>query len=337
MKAVFFETTQKERPVFESLINQAKNIEFNFYSEKLSPDSISLAKEADIVSVFVNSVIDKELIDQLPNLKFIATRSTGFDHIDIEHAKNKNIKVSNVSSYGSHTVAEFAFGLILTLSRKIFQAHHQLLEGNNFDIARLEGFELYNKTLGVAGTGRIGKNVIRIAKGFGMKVLAFDAYPDNDFAKEMGFEYTTLINLLNKADVVTLHLPYNESTHHIINKDNIDQFRKGSILVNTARGEIIETKALLTALRSGDIAGVGLDVLEGERELKEEVELLTDHIKNTQKLSEIVADHILIDMPNAIVTPHVAFFTKEACDEIIKTTMENIYAFVESTTQNIIN
>ncbi len=335
MKIIFFETPKTEQAV---LIKSFGDADITFYEEKLNEGNINLAKDAEIVSVFINSEINKNIIEALPNLKFISTRSTGFDHIDVAYCKIKNIQVSNVPAYGSETVAEFAFALILSLSRKIFNACRQLKEDGDFSIFQLQGFDLNGKTIGVIGTGKIGKNAIRIAKGFNMNVVAYDAYPDNTYALGNGFIYASLPELLAQSDIVTIHAPYNEGTHHLINKDNIKLFKKGALLINTARGEIVDTEALLFGLKEKIIAGAGLDVLEGERILKEEKELLgSEHADHIKDFKILVEDRALIDMPNVIVTPHIAFYSKEAEASILKTTAENIKGFIVGNLVNLVS
>lgn len=324
MKIIFFEAREREQAVISELL--AGN-DLVFYKEKLTSENVEKAKDAEILSVFVDSEINKDVIDSLSELKLIVTRSTGFDHIDIKYANTKGIQVANVPAYGSRTVAELAFGLILTLSRNIYQGALQIKEKANFGLSGLRGFDLYGKTLGIVGTGRIGKNMVHIAKGFGMKVLGTDLYPDNKFAEEEGLEYVPLNMLLSASDIVSIHTPYNETTHHLINKENIKFIKKGALLINTARGEVVDTSALVESLKSGDIRGVGLDVLEGERRLK----------AGERELEISSLNLSLINMPNVIVTPHIAFFSEEAEAEIIKNSAENIKSFIEGNPQNIIN
>lgn len=334
MKIIFFETTDREREIFPSLVVGQDLV---FIEEKLTPENLAQAKDADVISVFVNSEINKEIIDSLPNLKYVITRSTGYDHIDVKYAVSKGIKVSNVPAYGSHTVAEFAFALILTLTRKIFNARHQMLEGDNFDISQLRGFEIYGKTLGVIGTGRIGKNVIKIAKGFGMNVLAHDVIKDEAFAAEQAFKYVELPELLAGSNIVTLHAPYNEKTHHLINKNNIGAIKKGAYLINTARGELVETDALVKALAEGNLAGAGLDVLEDERQLKEGPQLLRKDPAMIKDYKTLFQDQILMDMPNVVITPHIAFFSQEGEKEIMDVTAADISGFINNAPLNILN
>ncbi|MEI6296508.1 MAG: NAD(P)-dependent oxidoreductase [bacterium] len=336
MKSVFFETSDKDRAMLGGLIKNIPNLEFVFTDKKLSIENISEAKDADIISIFINSEIKKDVIEQLPSLKFIATRSTGYDHVDISYATEKGIRVANVPSYGTHTVAEFTFALILSLSRKIYPAYNQLREGSDFNISNLEGFDLYGKTLGIIGMGKIGKNVIRMAKGFGMNILAYDIAPDEKFASETCTKCTSLEEVLAGSDIISIHTLFNKSTYHLINKNNIGKIKKGAYLINTARGEIVETEALLNAIKGGDLAGAGLDVLEAERQLKEESQLINNRDEKIKDFKVLYEDHILIDLPQVIVTPHIAFFTKEAEEEILKITICNIRAFVEGRNENLI-
>lgn len=323
MHIAFFETAAEER---DEIVKALAGHTVTFHDEALTKDNAAAAADAEAVSIFINSEITEELIAALPALKLIVTRSTGFDHIDLAAAKARGITVSNVPGYGSHTVAEYAFGLMLCLSRKLFEANARVRNEKSFALDGLVGFDLFGKTLGVLGTGRIGKNAIIIAKAFGMNVIAYDAYHDDAFAAQMEFPYVDLPSLLAQSDIMTFHLPYNTGTHHILNSANISLVKKGAYLVNTARGELIETKALLGALQDGTLAGAGLDVLEAERSAKK------------GESSETVAgDMALIAMPNVIVTPHVAFYSESAVDQISQTTIQNITAFVAGTPQNVVD
>ncbi len=306
------------------------------YSEKIDSENAEKFKEYEIISCFINSKFDKETIDKLPNLKFIPTRSTGFDHIDVDYAKQKGIKVSNVPSYGSHTVAEYTFGLLLCLTRKIYDAYHRVRETGSFEIEGLKGRELYNKTIGVIGTGKIGINVIKIAKGFEMNVLAYDKYPNEELAKKLDFKYVSLEELLKNSDVITLHVPYNPETHHLINKNNIYLIRKGAYLINTARGGIIETEALYEALKSGHLSGAAVDVLEEEGIIKEEQELLIKDKISPESLKTTLLNHIFIDLDNVIVTPHNAFHTSEALLNLLQTSVDNIYNYLKGQPSNLV-
>lgn len=332
MKIVFFETMPTERESFEKLLPEGHDVVFVEGKLCLDDEMISHAHDADIISVFVNCDVSKEVIDRLPNVKLITTRSMGYDHIDIAHAKTKDIKIANVTTYAAHPVAEFTFALMLSITRKVYDAYDQLREGTDFDIRSLQGITLFEKTLGVLGTGRIGRQVIAIANGFGMNILAFDAFPNEEFAKEASFSYAPLEDVLSQADIVTVHVPYLKDTHHLMNTEAFMRMKKGSYLINTARGEIVDSKALLAALNDGTLAGVGLDVLEQERALKEETDVvLTDRPNVDHELN--TTNHILIDHPNVIVTPHIAFSTKAALAEIERVTAETISNFISGTEQ----
>lgn len=331
MKIVFFEIFPKEKDIIQQALTGHDVI---FFEDKLNPENISDILDADYISIFVNSIVDREIIQKMPNLKLIATRSTGFDHIDIMACKESSISVVNVPSYGSETVAEFTFALLLTLSRKMFDASLRIKEDGVFSFDNLCGFDLYGKTIGIIGTGKIGKNVINIAQGFGMNVIAYDKFPDKEFALEKNFEYKNIDELVSISDIITLHAPYTEENHHIIDSNLITKMKRGVYIINTARGELIDTEALISGLNSGIIAGAGLDVLEGEKYIKEEKEILANenHL-DTYKL--LFADHILMKMPQVIITPHVAFYSKEAEEKIINTTLNNIKAFINGKPENL--
>ncbi|GAB4218720.1 MAG: hydroxyacid dehydrogenase [Candidatus Microgenomates bacterium] len=330
MKIFFFEVASWEKALLQKNFPEAILIE-----EKLTGENVKNFSEAQIISTFVYSQINKEVIDNLPNSKFIATRSTGFDHIDIDYCKQKGILVANVPEYGSRTVAEHTFALILTLTRKIYQSINQ---AKNFDFnhENIRGIDLFEKTLGVIGIGKIGLEVIKIAKGFGMKILAFNRSQKQDLEKELGFEYVDLKTLIKNSDIVSFHLPYNKDTHHIINKENIEFFKKGSFLINTARGGLIETEALVLGLEKGILSGVALDVLEGEKEIMDEIEVMTSNYKKDVDLKTLVLNHVLVNHPKVIITPHNAFNTKEALERITKTTIENINAFLNQKPTNLV-
>lgn len=330
MKTIFFEVASWEKDLLKESFPEAMLIE-----EKLTINNVKNFSEAEIVSTFVYSQLSKEVIDNLPNLKFIATRSTGFDHIDVDYCRQKGILVTNVPEYGSRTVAEHTFALILTITRKIYQSINQ---AKNFDFnhENIRGIDLFGKTIGVVGTGKIGLEVIKIAKGFGMRILAFNRSKKEELAKELGFSYVDFQNLLKESDIVSLHLPYTKETHHLINKQNIEFFKRGSFLINTARGGLVETEALVLGLEKGILAGVGLDVLEGEKEIMDEIEVLTSSYKKDVDLKTLVLNHVLVNHPKVIITPHNAFNTKEALERITKTTIENIKAFLNNTSKNLV-
>lgn len=329
MPIAFFEIEQWEIPYVTDNLRLTTNDSVKFFKHKLDKDNLPEQKDFEIISVFVGSKIDKEVIKNFPNLKLITTRSTGFDHIDLKAVKEKNIKTAYVPGYGDNTVAEFAFALILSLSRKTFDAYDRIKEKGLFNFDGLRGFDLKGKTIGIVGTGRIGKYMVKIAKGFGMKVIASDVHPDEKLAQEMNFKYVSLNELLMMSDVVSLHAPYLPSTHHLINAGNISQIKKGALLINTARGPLVETEAIVKALNDGILGGYGADVLEEEGVISDERAFLLYGRPKEHDLMAILANHVLIDMPNVIITPHTAFNTKEALQRILDTDIENIKSFLE--------
>jgi len=331
MKIAFFEIKEWEKI---HLKKEFKNYTLEFYQEPLSSINVNKIRDFEIVSIFIYSKMDKKVLEKLPQLKLITTRSTGFDNIDLEVCSKKKITVCNVPFYGENTVAEHTFALILSLSRNIHKSYVRTLR-NDFSIEGLKGFDLKGKTLGVIGTGHIGACVIKIAKGFDMNILAFDVIKNKKLAKELDFQYVDFNQLLQGSDIITLHLPYNKNTHHLINKQTIKKIKKGAILINTSRGKIVDTEALIWALEQGVLSGLGLDVLEGEKLIKEEKELLYEK-KNLEVLAELVKGHILLNKDNVVFTPHIAFYSEEALIRIIETTTENIKKYLLNKPQNIV-
>ncbi len=291
--------------------------------------------DTEILSVFVHTMLTREVLNHMPNLRFIATRTTGYDHIDLDVCNTRGIPISNVPHYGENTVAEHTFGLILSLSRKIYLAYQRTIV-NDFSLVELEGFDLKGKTLGVVGAGSIGLHVIRIAKGFGMNVIAYDVKPNPLIAEVLDFEYIDLDNLLNRADIISMHAPYMPATHHLINMENIRRIKRGALLINTARGGLVDTQALIAALNEGILSGAGLDVLEGEK-LVEEEERLLNTPEAEEKMRMLNQRHILLRRPDVLITPHMAFYSREATERIMDTTIDNIRAFLAGTPTNVVN
>lgn len=331
MKITVFDTDERVREVFSSVLQGHDVV---YVDGPVTKESIAAHAESEVVSVFVSSGCPREIIDNFPKLKLIIARSTGVDHIDCAYAKEKGIAVANVPRYGARTVAEFAFALILTLSRHIFDATRQVKEDGSFRIASFEGFDLFGKTIGVVGTGAIGRSVVQIAGGFGMKVLMMDKFPDQKLESENA-KYVPLDELLAQSDIVTLHVPYIPENHHLINADAIAKMKRGALLINTARGELVDTGALLEGLKSGTVGGAGLDVLEGERALKDEMALVRGS-ESIQDLKAVLRDHILMEMPQVIITPHIAFYSKEAYQEILSVSANNIKSFAEGRPTNLV-
>lgn len=330
MKIVFFEVQEWERDLIRLAFPTAILVR-----ERLTQHNAVQFRDVEIVSCFIYSKIDSQVLEELPNLKCITARSTGFDHIDIATCAAKNIVVSNVPEYGSTTVAEHTFALILSLTRKIYQSVNQA-KTLNFEHDRIRGVDLEGKTIGIVGLGKIGGHVLRIAKGFGMNALVYSRSQDAELQKKLGFQYADLNGLLKHSDIVTLHLPFNEHTKHILNKENILSMKKGSYLINTARGGLIETEAIVLGLEKGILEGVALDVLEEEKELSEEAVILTSEYRDNVNMQNLVYDHLLINHPKVLITPHNAFNSREALMRITHTTIENIKAYLSGNPINIV-
>ena len=333
MKISFFESTPEEEKEARKLFKKHK---LNFIHEPLSMKNVSTAKDSEVIAIFIYSKIEKKILDKLPNLRFIATQSTGYDHIDLKECKKRKIFVSNVPTYGENTVAEHTFGLILDLSRNIHKAIRRISE-DDFSIEGLEGFDLKGKTIGVIGTGNIGEHVIRIANGFEMNVLAYDHRRKNSLKRKLNFKYVNLKSLLKKSDIVTLHVPLLPGTKNMINKKTLKLMKPNSLLINTSRGGVVNTKDLLSALDSDKIGGAGLDVIEGEKTIKEEKELLHKTGKeHTKKLKEVIDAYMILHNEKVVFTPHIAFYSKEALMRIFCTTMDNIKDFIKGKPENLV-
>lgn len=291
----------------------------------------------DIISVFVDYQLTAAELSLVPNCLFVATRSAGYDHIDVAAIKERGMTLSRVPHYGTRTVAEYAIALLFALSRNAFQSYTDLRENTIVpDLSVYEGFDVAGKTLGVIGTGAIGSNVCTLATGLGMDVVAYDVVPDKRVSALPRVRYVTLEALLARADVVTLHVPSLPQTKHLMNAERFALMKPGSYLINTARGDVVNTAALLAALESGQLAGAGLDVLEGEHELQEEADLLARGGVDAELWQQLVRNHVLIDLPNVIVTPHIAFNTVEAKREITEVTIANIKAWLQNAPQHTV-
>jgi D-lactate dehydrogenase len=328
MKTAFFEVQEWEQELLKQHFPDATQD-----SGKLTAENVGRFADAEIVSTFIYSGLSASLIDQLPNLRLIVTRSTGFDHIDLKHCQAKNIAVCNVPEYGSNTVAEHTFALILSLTRRIYQSVNQA-KTLNFDHRAIQGEDLFGKTIGIIGLGKIGQNVARIASGFGMKVLAYDATTSGSPEQ---IAYVDLATLLAGSDIVSIHLPLVPETKHFINKNNITQFKRGSYLINTARGGLVETEAILVGINQGILAGAALDVLEEEKELAEEAIILTPEYRDKVNMQNLLFNHMLINHPKVLITPHNAFNSREALGRIVETTAANIGAFLDGRPVNLVS
>lgn len=332
MRIAFFEIREPwER---DYLGRELQSETLDFLAEPLTAETAELARAAEVVSVFIRSRVDAAVLDRLPALRLLTTRSTGYDHIDLAACAARGITVANVPHYGGNTVAEHTFGLILNLSRKIHMAFERTRAGR-FSLDGLEGMDLRGKLLGVVGAGSIGLRVIRIARAFGMRVLAYDVLPMPLIAEVLDFRYASLDELLRTSDVVTLHAPLLPETHHLLNRERFQLMKRGVLIVNTARGALIDTEALLRALDEGIVAGAGLDVLEGEDVLMEEEHLFRTAASELQ-LRQVLTGHALLRRENVILTPHMAWYSREARTRILETTVETIAAFAAGRTINVV-
>jgi len=334
MRAVFFETAPWERRYLTRALAPHR-LSVRFVAEPLTDETRRLAAPAEMLSVFIYSVLSAALLRRLPRVRFLATRSTGFDHIDLPTCRKRRIAVSNVPSYGENTVAEHTFALILALSRNIHKAYVKTIKGD-FSLEGLQGFDLKGKTIGVIGAGHIGLHVIKMARGFGMEVLVHDVRRNVFLSEVLDFTYVPLDVLLRRADIVSLHVPHLASTHHLMNRAAFRLMKRGALLINTARGGLVDTDALVWALDEGIVGGAALDVLEGEELVKEERQLLSKDFPK-EKLATALRNHILLHRENVVITPHIAFDSKEALQRILETTVQNIVGFLRHAPTNLVS
>lgn len=317
MKIAFFDTKPYDRPYFEKYGSEA-GINFKFFETKLGEDTVELAAGYDGVCVFVNDTVNSAVIDRLCALgvRMIALRCAGFNNVDMKHAFGR-IHVLRVPAYSPYAVAEHAMALLLTSVRRIHKAYIRSKDFN-FSLSGLEGFDLHGKTVGIIGTGKIGRVFADICLGFGMKVLACDKYPSAELAAKKDVEYVEASELLRRSDVVSLHCPLTDETYHIIDSEAIGEMKKGAVLINTSRGALVDSEALLAGIKSRKIGAACLDVYEEEADLFFEDN--SGHILEDDTLAR------LISMPNVIVTSHQAFLTEQALDNIAETTVANLLA-----------
>lgn len=318
MKVAVFSTKSYDKEYLDKA-SASYSHELVYFESSLKEKSVRLAENFDAVCVFVNDSLTKEVIDGLSELgiKLIVLRCAGFNNVDIEEASLHGIKVLRVPAYSPHAVAEHAVALMLTLNRKTHKAYSRIREGN-FSIERLTGFEIFGKTTGVIGTGKIGSILAKIMLGFGSRVIASDAY-ENAELKDAGVEYMSVDDLLGQSDIISLHCPLTPETNHIINTESIAKMKKGVMIINTSRGKLIDTEAAIQALKYGQIGYLGLDVYEQEEKLF--FKDLSEIIIRDDKISR------LMTFPNVLITSHQAYFTDNALEQISNTTMQNIDNF----------
>ena len=334
-KLIFFDVDEKEQALLLKEFAREKAFELRLSQKHLDEHTACIAKEARGIGIFIQSKITQEVLDHLPMVKVIATMSTGFDHIDLKACKARNITVCNVPSYGDNTVAEYAFCLILVLARKLKQTLERVERGL-FSRNGLMGMDIKGKTLGLVGIGRIGSHMARLGWAFGMKVIAHDLRLDVDLKEKYGVQFMTLEDVLEQADVISLHVPYLPSTHHLINTERLRLLKPTALLINTSRGKVIDTKAVAAALRENRLGGVALDTFEGEDIWIEEEFLKRDDLPAIT-LKEAMESFSIMRSELAILTPHNAFNTRESLERILITSAENLKAYFGGNPQNIVS
>lgn len=326
MKIACFSTKTYDRESFNRFLADSGHT-FSFFEAKLDLHTVPLAEDHEGICSFVNDPIDEAIIKKLERLgiKLIALRCAGYNQIDLKSAAKHGIKIVRVPAYSPEAVAEHAFALILTLARKTHKAYNRVRE-NNFSLEGLTGVNIHGKTVGVIGTGAIGRAFCRIAKGFGCTILAHDVF-ENEEMKQLGVKYLSLNEVLSSSHIISLHCPLTPETHHLINTQTISLMQNGIALINTSRGALIETKAVIKALKNGKIGFLGIDVYEQEENIF--FKNLSEEIMQDEQIAR------LMTFPNVLVTGHQAFLTKEALEQISKTTLANISAFEKG--ENLVN
>ncbi|MBD3391741.1 MAG: 2-hydroxyacid dehydrogenase [Chitinivibrionales bacterium] len=319
-RIAMFDTKSYDRDFFET-VNHEYGFDILFLQDRLSSNTVSVTRDRNAVCAFVNDTLDRPVVEQLHEngIELIALRSAGYNNVDLK-AVWKKIHVVRVPAYSPRAVAEHAVALMLALNRKTHRAYYRVRD-NNFAIHGLMGFDMHGKTAGVVDTGKIGKAAADILRGFGMNVLAYDVYPDDNYAAQHGFRYVPLDTLYAESDIITLHCPLTPDNAHMINEDSIATMKSGVMIINTGRGRLINTQHLIDALKKRKVGAAGLDVYEEE----------TDYFFEDFSSSTITDDVLarLLTFPNVLVTSHQGFFTREAMNSIARTTLENIRLFFE--------
>lgn len=335
-KIVYFDVQEDEKEFLKSR-NEGK---YEYYLEENSLNNLLHLpphyKEASIISVFTTSRVGAEILKQFPHLELIALRSVGYNHIDLDYCNDNNIVVENTPNYGNKSVAEFAMALLLDVCRKVSQSY---IEYKEIDIntQTLIGQELGGKTIGIIGLGAIGSEFARLAYGFDMNILGLDLYQKQDLVENYRVKYTDFDTLLKESDFISLHTPLTKDNRHMFNEEAFKKMKNSAILINTARGELIETQALYNAINRKEIAGAGLDVLESEETISDPDYLVDISRLNEGTLKQTILNTRLQQLPNVIITPHIAYNTKEAINRILETVMSNINSFVDGVVDNNVN
>lgn len=330
---IFFDSNEKDKSFFsEKCINKYKCI-FVRKSLKNYIDLTEEMKKANVISCFTLSQLNSDYLKMFSNLELIALRCVGFNNVDIDYCKRKGIKVVSAKNYGNRTVAEFSFGLILNVLRNISRSYINLINETNFK-PNYTGIELYGKTLGIIGVGAIGAELAKIAYNFGIKVLGYDIIKNKELEEKIKIEYVSLDELLMRSDIVSLHSPLTKNNYHLINDEKLALMKESAIIINTARGELIDTKALYKALSFGTIFGAGLDVLECEETINDiELKYDMDYL-DKYAIKQILLNHEITKLENVVVTPHIAYDTKEAKKRIQEITFDNIESYFAGKLKN---
>jgi len=330
---VFFNTDDTDKTFFENEFGHIYKLKFQ---KKALGDFISITddiKNASVISSFTTSELNAKILEQFPNLEMIALRCVGFNNVDIEYCKKKNIKVLNSKGYGNRTVAEFALGLIFDTARHISKSYINLIDNDNGK-HNYSGIEIINKTIGIIGVGAIGSELAKMAHNLQMKVLGYDIVENKDLIDNYGVKYVPLDNILSESDFISIHSPLTKDNYHLIDEYKFALMKENAIIINTARGEIIDTKALYKALSFGTIRGAGLDVLECE-DITNDNNLRFDmDYLDKESIKQILLNHEITKLENVIVTPHIAYDTEEAKERIRKITAENIHSYFAGNIQN---
>ncbi len=311
-KIAFFSTQNYDRRFFE---DNTGGHTFEFFETRLKPNTVKLANGFDGVCVFVNDGVNEQVLKALSeiNVGLVALRCAGFNNVDLKAAEKYNIRVMRVPAYSPEAVAEHAVALIMSLARRIHKAYNRVREGN-FSLEKLSGFTIHGKTIGVIGTGKIGQAFIRIAKGFGAEVVAYDKYP-NENLKKSGVEYLDFDTVLERSDILSLHCPLTPETHHLINRESLAKMKEGAMLVNTSRGKLVDTASVIESLKNGHLGSLAIDVYEQEEKLF--FRDLSDLIIRDDQIAQLMI------FPNVLITAHQGFFTTESLREITSTTIKN--------------
>lgn len=333
MKIVYFDAADYE----EQFLKEQNEGKYTYYLENSALNDLAPVKEeykdADIISVFTTSRVNRKVLEQFKNLKLIALRSVGFNHIDIDYCREHGIRVVNSPNYGNITVAEFALALLLDVCRKVTVSY---LEYKNSRVSpnNLIGTELFGKTTGIVGLGAIGSEFARIVHGLGMNIIAYDKFENEEVKQKYGVVYTDFDTLLEKSDFISIHAPLTKDNYHMFDEKSFEKMKKSAIIINTGRGELIDTQALFNALVNKKIAGAGLDVLENEETMTDFDYMIGINRLDKLTLEQTIINSRLFQLDNVIITPHTAFNSEEAIQRILKTTMSNIEVFISGGRQN---